>query len=145
MSKSLLYLIIPFSIFLLTSCSNASTSEESPVEASYFETENYTMLGEEGKVGFILGQNEDLVANNTKKYMWHLWGNEEFENKDFEVKGINLDNSDEKTLVTSPIAGPNNGADAHIPSNMTFPSEGTWELDILVGGELFYKMTVEIL
>lgn len=150
MKKNLwfMFMIIPFILVILVSCSNGPSEEEQGIEtkeATYFKAENYTMLGEENKVGFILNENEDLVANKQNKYMWHLWGNEDFEEKDFKVTGVNLDTNDEETLVTSTIAGPNNGADAHVPSIMNFPSEGVWELSVFVGGELFEKMSVEVL
>lgn len=143
MAKKIFYFIIL--MFLLAGCSNELTDKENPVEeASYFETENYTMLGVEGSVGFILDEGEKLVANNKNKYMWHLWDNKDLEGKEFKVTGINLGTDDETTVVDGSLAGPHNTADAHTPSSMKFPTEGTWELSVIVGGELFKKMTVEV-
>ena len=138
-----IYLLLILSLlFSLAGCSNEK--EISAKEASYFETEYYTMLGLEKSVGFILDEGENLVANQKNKYMWHLWNNQDFEGKAFKVTGENLETEDEKTLVDGSLAGPHNGADGHTPSNMEFPSEGTWELSVFVGGDLFKKMTVEV-
>ncbi|MCA1011682.1 DUF4871 domain-containing protein [Halobacillus halophilus] len=138
-----IYLLLILSLlFSVTGCSNEK--EITAKEASYFETENYTMLGVEESAGFIVGEGENLVANQKDKYMWHLWDNHDLEGKAFKVTGVNLETNDKKTLVDGSLAGPHNGADAHTPSNMEFPSEGTWELSVLVGGELFKKMTVEV-
>ncbi|SFG15211.1 hypothetical protein SAMN05216353_12532 [Halobacillus alkaliphilus] len=138
-----IYLLLMLSLlFLVTGCSDEK--ENSAKEASYFETENYTMLGVEKNVGFILDEGENLIANKKDKYMWHLWGDQGFEGEEFKVTGVNLETDDKKTLVDGSLAGPHNGADGHTPSNMEFPSEGTWELSVFVGGELYEKMTVEV-
>ncbi|UOQ93118.1 DUF4871 domain-containing protein [Halobacillus shinanisalinarum] len=145
MVKKFFCLIILFSILLLASCSNESSKEDNLVDkASYFESGDFTMLGKENKAGFIISKNADLVANRTNKYMWHLWGDQDFHDKEFKVTGVNIDTGDEETLVTSLVTGPVNGADFSIPSNMTFPSKGTWELSVFVDGKLFNKMTVEV-
>src|SRR5690625_3278821 len=148
MKKNLWFILIPFILVILVSCSNEPSEEGQDVEtkeASYFETENFTMIGLENKVGFILSENQNLLANQPNKYMWHLWGNEDFVEKDFKVTGVNLDTNDEEDIFTSTISGPHNGADAHVPSILDFPSEGTWELSVFVGGEIFEKISVEVL
>ncbi|MCP3027137.1 hypothetical protein [Halobacillus sp. A5] len=98
------------------------------------------MVGEKDKVGFISGSAELLVETN--KYMWHVWG-EDMEGKSFKVTGKNLGNGDEKTLVDSELEGPNNKADAHTPSNMTFPSEGDWELEVFADGEQLQTLVIQ--
>ncbi|MFA1819457.1 hypothetical protein ACDX78_04490 [Virgibacillus oceani] len=148
MKKNIWFILIPLLLVILVGCSNGTSEEEQGVEtkeASYFETETLTMLGEENKAGFILSENQNLLANKPNKYMWHLWGNEDFEEKDFKVTGVNLDTNDEEDIFTSTLSGPNNGADAHVPTHMNFPSEGTWELSVFVDGEIFEKISVEVL
>ncbi|MFZ0370974.1 MAG: hypothetical protein WAM07_15365, partial [Halobacillus sp.] len=82
-----IYLLLILSLlFSLAGCS--SETKISAKEASYFETENYTMLGLEKSVGFILDEGENLVANQKNKYMWHLWNNQDFEGKAFKVTGV---------------------------------------------------------
>lgn len=46
--------------------------EQSPV----FESGGYTMIGEEGRLGFIYDESEVMkfYPNKTQKYMWHFGG-----------------------------------------------------------------------
>ncbi|MDQ0273262.1 hypothetical protein [Cytobacillus purgationiresistens] len=55
-------------------------------ESSLFTSGNYTMIGEEGGIGFIFGGNETSKHNPDKiqKYMCHFWGSEE----EFTVIGV---------------------------------------------------------
>ncbi|WP_431802435.1 hypothetical protein [Halobacillus andaensis] len=107
-----------------------------------FESGAYTMVGIEDKAGFINGSTE-LPVNDPNKYMWHVWG-EDVEGRSFTVTGKNLDTGEEETLVDSELAGPNNEADAHAPSIMTFPSAGEWELIVYVGDNQFETMRITV-
>jgi hypothetical protein len=40
--------------------------------------------------------------------------------------------------------GPNNGADAHIPSNLSLPTSGLWKLDAYLGGKLKGSIIVDV-
>jgi hypothetical protein len=114
------------------------------------------MIGIEGKIG-ILGP--EFVANQSNKYMWHFWGTqEELENGPFRVEAINVKSKQKiKALVAEAgtsqerlvweydsITGPNNGADAHRPSNLMLPSSGLWRLDSYLGGKSLGSIIVNV-
>ncbi len=42
------------------------------------------------------------------------------------------------------VAGPNNGANAHMPSNVSLPKSGIWRLDIYIGDNLFGNIIIEV-
>jgi hypothetical protein len=115
------------------------------------------MVGIEGNIG-ILGP--DFIADKGNKYMWHFWGTkEELDQKPFRVEAINLKTNEKvKALVivqdnntqemvweydTLP-GGPNNGADAHIPSNLKLSTSGLWRLDAYLGGNLKGSIIIDV-
>lgn len=110
----------------------------------------YVLVGEEGKIGFLVGSGvkgeagvQSITAGEKNKYMWHLWGEPNELEGEFEVVGKNIDKDNEVTVFeTKSLGGPNNGADAHTPSSMSLPSSGLWELNAYVGGELFGTIVV---
>ncbi|WP_214783096.1 hypothetical protein [Bacillus sp. ISL-45] len=42
------------------------------------------------------------------------------------------------------LAGPYNGADRHVPSNMSLPKEGIWKLDAYIGDKLFGTIFIKV-
>jgi len=137
-------------IFLLffTACGAQSETEEDKwKESSLFNSGSYTMIGEEGKLGFIYNDSEadKFYPNKTNKYMWHFWGeSSDLEGKELKVVGTNNDNEQIDIFEGSILYGPINGADAHYPSQMTLPSEGIWRLDAYVGEKLFGSVYVKV-
>jgi hypothetical protein len=80
-------------------------------------------FGNEGKSGII----GDRSQVQNQKWMWHLWGVENPEGKTLTVVGVHR----EKRAIHKAMAngwsvllgGPNNGADAHVPSSVTLRDE----------------------
>lgn len=147
MKKAMLILMLGV---LLAGCSddtNQTVKEEKWKESSLFKSGDYTMMGEKGRLGFIYDDSEVLrfYPNKTQKYMWHFWG------KDQEFKGklkvvAKHENGNEQITVLKDIvvAGAHNGADRHIPSNMSLPNSGMWKLDAYFGDKLFGSIYVKV-
>lgn len=134
---------------LLIGCSNAkqTVTEEKWGESPLFISGNYTMMGEKGRLGFIYDDSEVLrfYPNKIQKYMWHFWG------KDQEFKGklkvvAKHENGNEQLTILKDIvvSGAHNGADRHIPSNMSLPNSGMWKLDAYFGDKLFGSIYVKV-
>ena len=105
-----------------------------------FKSSTYTMRGIPNKVGFI---DAPFIENNGNKYMWHFWG--ELPEEDLTVLGVKKDSKKLIPVLTSESpAGPNNGADAHFPSNMMLPEPGKWALLIYLGDKYFDKIIVNV-
>ncbi|OIK14279.1 DUF4871 domain-containing protein [Bacillus sp. MUM 13] len=113
-----------------------------------FEAGNYTMRGIPNKVGFI---DAPLIENKGNKYMWHFWG--ELPDGELTLIGIKKDSEKLVPVLTqenqhvwtySSPAGPNNGADAHLPSNMRLPESGKWALLIYLGDKYFDNIIVNV-
>jgi hypothetical protein len=131
------------SILFLIACQQPESREDSEgKKTEKFEAGSYTMLGIENKVGFIFAP---FIAGEDQKYMWHFWGQEEELEGEFVVKGTNV-NSGETVDVfrAQSLGGPHNGADAALPSLMSLPESGEWQLDAIIGGEHFGTITVEV-
>jgi hypothetical protein len=131
---------------------NENVVEPSPT----FYSNQVAMIGVEGEIG-ILGP--DFIANKGNKYMWHFWGTkEELELKPFRVEAINVKTKQkvealmvgagtpQERLVWEydSIGGPNNGADAHTPSNLKLPSSGLWQLNAYLGGILKGSIIIDV-
>ncbi|KIL42259.1 hypothetical protein SD70_01615 [Gordoniibacillus kamchatkensis] len=143
-------------LLLLAGCESAAVSQAKTPSAS-FPSGSSTMVGSQGNIG-ILGP--DFVAGKGNKYMWHFWGaKEELDKSPFRVEAINLETTEKtKALVAHagtpqeemvweydmPPAGPNNGADAHIPSSLKIPSGGLWRIDAYLGGKLKGSIVVDV-
>jgi hypothetical protein len=112
----------------------------------------HVLIGEKGKLGFLIasGANDETIeiepfqTNKPDKYMWYLWG-ENLKNKPFKVMGINIDTEQNVVFVEEITLGSElNGSDAHIPSNMEFPSDGTWKLEAYVDDQLFGTIMINV-
>lgn len=115
---------------LVLTKSTESKWQESPL----FETNNYTMIGEGGRAGFIYEVDEvtRFYENKVQKYMWHFWGSETEITGYFKVIGTHENSSEEIIIVPEgeiSIPSPNNGADHHIPTQMSLPEKGMWKLE----------------
>ncbi|MBP1989434.1 DUF4871 domain-containing protein [Paenibacillus eucommiae] len=140
-------------IIILIGCQEKQASEEiSP----YFISGNFRLQGIEGRIGVLT---DGFVAGKGNKYMWHFWFNneEEINREDFKVEGVELKTGKvEKVLVVGSgtddqetvwkyegkLGGPNNGADAHIPSSIEIPTPGLWRLDAYLGDVYFGSITI---
>jgi hypothetical protein len=152
-------LIIIFCFLFIIGC---ESTKEVFSQSPSFMSGDKKMVGLEGNIA-IFGP--DMIEGQTKKMMWHFWGTKEELGqgmkiiKPFRVEAINLKtNKKVKALVLSPDnntkemvweydvspEGPNNGADAHIPSNMELPSSGLWKLDAYLGGKLKGSIIVDV-
>lgn len=147
---------------LVTGCSD--TNDE--VKTEEWETSPTFNIGEiskhevQGEKGKLVVDNTPFIAGKTQKYMWYFWDNEEVLN----AGNVRIEAKHEKTgekhkaLVTqtgtkdekkiwevnSPPGPPNNGADAHMPSNLSLSYEGLWKLNVYIGDELFGNVIVEV-
>lgn len=119
--------------------------EVSPV----FQSGNYKMRGVPNKVGFI---DAPFIANKDSKYMWHFWGDSipEGELTIVAVKKGSNDIAPALTLdgknvwTTRVPGGPNNGADAHIPSNMRLREPGKWALLVYLGKTYWDYVVIDV-
>lgn len=99
------------------------------------------MVGIPNKMAVISG------FNITDKYMWHFWGDEKTLNQGaFKVIATHqITGKTESVLSISRIGYvPNNGADAHVPSNMTFSEPGLWKLDAYIDDTLFSSIVIDV-
>lgn len=137
--------------------SGCTSSKEALSPSSSFMSESQTMIGIQGNIG-LLGP--DFIAEKENKYMWHFWGTEdEINQQPFRVEAIDLNtNKKIQTLLSDAgtkneqlvweyngeLGGPNNGANAHLPSNMVLPSSGLWQLNAYLGGKLKGSIIVDV-
>lgn len=153
MKKVFVIIIILFVTSIANGCSK-QVEKKSEVQVSpLFKSGSYNLQGVEGKIGILAPGG--FVANKPNKYMWHFWGTkEELAQTPFKVEAIDL-NTGEKhqvLLVGSGtvweynygLGGPNNGADAHLPSSMKLPHSGKWQLDAYLGGNLFGSIVINV-
>jgi hypothetical protein len=152
-------LIIIFCFLFVIGC---ESTQEAYNPSPSFMSGDRKMVGIEGNLA-ILGP--DIIAGQAPKVMWHFWGTKEElgQNlntiKPFRVEAINLktkkkvkalvlitDNNTKEMVWEYDVSpdGPNNGADAHIPSNISLPTSGLWKLDAYLGGKLKGSIIVDV-
>ncbi len=163
--KSKYMILATLMLVVLSACSSNKIIEEENSKPEVSSTFSIPVtFGEEGKKGeyILVGEKEKLafqiasrveaetieimpiVANDPNKYMWYLWG-ENLSNKPFKVIGTNTDTKQEVVIFDDKVLGSElNGADAHTPSLMEFPTAGIWNLDAYVGEKLFGNIIVEV-
>ncbi|MGO1059198.1 S26 family signal peptidase [Planococcus sp. FY231025] len=127
-----------------------TTRKEAAWEMSpLFESNNFSMIGEEGRAGFIYGDDEAtrFYENKVQKYMWHFWGSEEELAGTFKVIGTHEKSGEEIVVVPEaeqPFLSSNNGADHHIPTQMSLPYKGMWRLEAIFNDKVFGTVFVEV-
>ncbi len=139
-------------LFILLSLTGCITEKPDPENKEWeisplFKSGTYTMIGQEGRVGFIYDHSEvtRFYPNKKQKYMWHFWGKVEELQGPLKVTGTSKDTGEQITVLSvATIGGPNNGADAHIPSLMSLPSPGLWRLDAYIGEKIFGSIIVQV-
>jgi hypothetical protein len=79
--------------------------------------------------------------------MWHLWG-ENVENMELTVVGYHRETETVYPILidgwSKSLGGPNNGADAHVPSTVKIPEPGEWAILLYTDGKLFDTLVFEI-
>ncbi|GGB44709.1 hypothetical protein GCM10011409_22870 [Lentibacillus populi] len=115
-------------------------------ESPLFESNGYTMIGEKGRIGFIYDDSETtrFYPNKKNKYMFHVWGKDKELDGSFEVIATHEDDDKKITILNESLAGPNNGADRHLPTTLSLPKSGMWRLDAYIGNQLFGSIFVKV-
>lgn len=156
----------------LTGCSNTEQAEKNSETnnesatvtqqednwqvSPFFKSNDREMRGIQGKIG-ILGP--PFIAGKVNKYMWHFWGNRKVvDSGKVKIVAVNKETGEKVQVLIIDVAtsnerkvweydgvsGPNNGADAHMPSNMSISSPGVWRLDVYISEKLFGSVIVEV-
>ena len=103
------------------------------------------IIGNENKSGVI---GASMPSLQVQKWMWHLWGIENPATTNLTVVGLHKDTGTVHQILTSgwttSLAGENNGADAHTPSNVIIPNAGEWAILLYTDEELFDVLIYEI-
>jgi len=103
------------------------------------------MLGNENKSGVI---GADAPSLNTQKWMWHLWGINNPTKTNLTVVGYHKESGTAHKILTegwtTSLAPPNNGADAHTPSNVKIPKPGEWAMLLYTDETLFDILVYDI-
>ncbi|OEH91047.1 DUF4871 domain-containing protein [Bacillus solimangrovi] len=145
---TLVILLFISSILIACNENTVATNEnmEDWKESPIFESDNYTMIGEQERLAFIYGdETVKFLPNKVNKYMWHFWGTEEEFNGSLTVIATHEVSNEQVTVVEDQIlGGPNNGADKHVPSIMSLPKSGMWKLDAYIGENLFGSVFVKV-
>lgn len=114
-------------------------------EKTAVEFGDRNIIGNENKSGVI---GVDRPSLNKQKWMWHLWGIENPENIELTVVGFHKETGTVHQILidgwTKSLSGPNNGADAHVPSTVKIPESGEWALLLYTDGKLFDTLIYEI-
>jgi len=155
--KLIFNISVIFFLIFLVSCKSSNDSELKTTSPIFKSNTGASMIGIEDKIG-ILGP--DFIAGQGNKFMWHFWGTkDEMNKKPFRVEAINLKTMKKNMALILDAgtsnerhvweynfapAGPNNGADAHLPSNLSLASKGLWQLNAYIGGNLQGSLIVEV-
>ncbi|MEG0416715.1 MAG: hypothetical protein RR565_11340, partial [Erysipelothrix sp.] len=115
-------------------------------ESPLFESGGYTMIGEEGRLGFIYDDAEVVrfYPDQVQKYMWHFWGEEQELEGELKVVATHEHDDEEIYVTGGGLSSANNGADKHTPSHMSLPKSGMWKLDAYIEGNLFGSVYVKV-
>lgn len=104
------------------------------------------MIGEEGRLGFIYDDGEVVrfYPEKVQKYMWHFWGEHQELEGELKIVASHENDEEEIDVTGGELSGANNGADKHIPSQMSLPKSGMWKLDAYIGDRLFGSVYVRV-
>ncbi|MCA0983661.1 DUF4871 domain-containing protein [Halobacillus yeomjeoni] len=108
------------------------------------EEVSYTIIGNKHTLGFT--GPFPIIAADSDKYMWFYFGSENIYDKPVEIKAEKK-GSEETIQITSgkfyreaevaPL-------EVNMPSNLRFPSSGTWRVIVYIDGEIYEKIVVEV-
>lgn len=119
-----------------------SVAEPSWEVSPLFTSGTYELRGIPNKVGFI---DVGFIAGRVNKYMWHFWGSEYELNGNFKVKALKKGTRQLIDVFSADyLGGKNNGADRHIPSSMSLPTSGRWQLLAYMNDQLFGSIVVDV-
>ncbi|MGA3601750.1 DUF4871 domain-containing protein [Lysinibacillus agricola] len=168
MRNKMIMLISVLFLVSLVGCNNTDKNETREVSSTFSlpvtfgdgTKGEYLLIGEEGKVGFLVGSGkkgeaveEKIIANKANKHMWYFWGEKDSISGDFKVVGIDKEGKEHPVLLSgndkvwqysNASISPNDGADTHIPSNMVFPTSGLWKLEIYFNDKLFGELVINV-
>lgn len=138
-------------VFVIAYINTAKTQEQIKGwgQCPIFTVGIYKIIGKEGRIGFIYDDIETeptrFRPNKPNKCMWHFWGKEDELNGSLKVIATHQNDGKQIILMQDvTLAGPNNGANRHIPSSMSLPESGMWNLDAYIGGKLFGTIVVRV-
>ncbi|MBK3495258.1 hypothetical protein JFL43_10420 [Viridibacillus sp. YIM B01967] len=144
LKKCLILIFTIITSFTVIGCNQEEGWKESPL----FESGNYTMIGEEGRLGFIYDDSEVIkfYPDKVHKYMWHFWGTKEELEHPLKVIATHETGGDSITLFGGDgnDVSPLNGADMSLPTNMSLPKSGMWKLDAYFDDKLFGSVYVKV-
>ncbi|KRF02265.1 hypothetical protein ASG89_24755 [Paenibacillus sp. Soil766] len=163
MRLRLVYIIV---LILLIGCSKTESNvviNESPnvrneswQVSSIFKYDDYMMIGEQGKIGFIYDDKDvtRFYPGKKQKYMWHFWAEtpEETRNlfgKRVKIIGVSKQTGQKADVFDGGIGIPNTAIEdndkvGRMPSMMSLPSKGLWRLEAFVDEKLFGSVVVEV-
>lgn len=129
-----------------TETDKIATLENEWAVSPLFQVEDYTMIGKKERLGFIYDDSEVIkfYPNQTNKYMWHFWGTDEELEGNVKILATHENESTSITIAEGGLAGKNNGADRHFPSNMSLPKSGVWKLDAYIGNDFFDSVFIKV-
>ncbi|MDQ0272666.1 hypothetical protein [Cytobacillus purgationiresistens] len=85
---------------------------------------------------------------DVQKWMWHHWGVKNPESTKLTVGGFHKETETVHQILidgwTTELSGPNNGADAHMPSSVKIPQPGKWAIFLYTDNELFDTLVFNI-
>ncbi|SES63004.1 hypothetical protein SAMN05216389_101149 [Oceanobacillus limi] len=160
--KRVLLLSFISTLFVVVGCTSHETELNLPedipefVQKSHFEEIDWentaekfgdrNIIGNENKSGVI--GTEMPSVRQIQKWMWHLWGIEEPGTIDLTVVGYHRETETVHKILTSgwtnSLYGPNNGADAHMPSSVELTETGEWAIFLYTNDTLFDTLIFDI-
>jgi hypothetical protein len=119
-----------------------SMAEPSWEVSPLFTSGTYQLRGIPNKVGFI---DAGFIAGKSNKYLWHFWGSEYELNGNFKVKALKKGTHQLIDVFSADyLGGKNNGADHSIPSSMSLPTSGRWQLLAYMNDQLFGSIVIDV-
>ncbi len=119
-----------------------SVAEPSWEVSPLFTSGTYQLRGIPNKVGFI---DPGFIAGKDNKYLWHFWGSEYELNGNFKVKALKKGTHQLIDVFSADyLGGKNNGADNSIPSSMSLPTSGRWQLLAYMNDQLFGSIVIDV-
>ncbi|WP_144028245.1 DUF4871 domain-containing protein [Paenibacillus ferrarius] len=124
--------------------------------SSMFKTDDYMLIGEQRKIGFIYNDSEvvRLYPGKKQKYMWHFWADTPEETQKLfgekvKIIGVSKQTGEKVTVFEGGIGIPNtaikdNEKVGKMPTTMSLPSKGLWRLEAYIDEKLFGSVVVEV-
>ncbi len=139
---------IVLAILFLSGCANQEEYQKK-TQISWdisptFQSGGYEMRGIPDRLAII---DTPFMAGQSQKYMWHFWGSLDEVTGKLTILAEHQDTGKKVPLLQKVYiipAKPNNGADNHVPSQMSLPSKGLWRLDAYIDERLFDSIVVQV-